>query len=135
MKLRLLPNYFKKISLIIILLVITFLIFMKISDPNIPKGFITPLVKVSLILAGYFFIMSKEKIEDEFIQSVRLTSYAIAFSFLIIQYLITESQILSFLHKDDPSAFRYIFNSILFYIFFFYLLKYRVIKLKCEKQS
>lgn len=108
---------------------------MKISDPNIPKGFITPLVKVSLILAGYFFIMSKEKIEDEFIQSVRLTSYAIAFSFLIIQYLITESQILSFLHKDDPSAFRYIFNSILFYIFFFYLLKYRVIKLKCEKQS
>jgi|GEM_PF-5519091 len=135
MKLRLLPNYFKKISLLIILLSIAFLIFMKISDTNIPKGFITPLIKVLLVLAGYFFIMSKEKIEDEFIQSVRLTSYAIAFAFLIIQYLITESRVLGFLGKDDPSAFRYIFNSIFFYIGFFYLLKYRVIKRKCEKQS
>lgn len=107
---------------------------MKISDPNIPKGFVKPLAKVLLTLAGYFFIMSKEKIEDEFIQSVRLTSYAIAFGFLIIQYLITESKILSFLGQDDPSTFRYIFNSIIFYIGFFYLLKYRVIKRKCEKQ-
>ena len=135
MKLRLLPNYYKKIALLIILFAIAFLIFMKIGDFNISKEFIKPLIKVLFILAGYFFIMSKEKIEDEFIQSVRLISYAIAFGFLIIQYLITESQVLSFLGKDDPSAFRYIINSIVFYILFFYLLKYRVIKTKCEKQS
>ena len=134
MKLKLLPIYFKKISLSIILFAIAFLLFWKISDLNISKEYINPLFKVLFILAGYFFIMSKEKIEDEFIQSVRLISYAIAFSFLIIQYLITESRILSFLGNADPSTFRYIINSIVFYIIFFYLLKYRIIKRKCEKQ-
>ena len=129
MKLNLLPNYFKKVALIIILVIIAFLIFMKIANPNIPKGFIKPLVKVSIVLAGYFFIMSKEKIEDEFIQSIRLSACAIAFGFIIIQYIVSESNMLYFLSGNYiPTTFKYILNSIFMYIGFFYLLKYRVIK-------
>jgi hypothetical protein len=138
MKFNPIPNYFKKIALGIILLVIAFLIIVKLYNLNLSRTTIKSIAKVSIALAGFFFIIAKEKIEDEFIQSVRLTAYALAFGFFIVLYIIDESHMLDFIGSDNtPDAFKYICNSILMYIIYFYLSKYGIIKRgkQCGKQS
>ncbi len=108
MRLEQLPLYFKKVALIIILLTIAFLIFTKTANLNISKVFIKTFTKVSIILAGYIFIISKEKIEDEFIQSVRLRAIAFAFLFGVTAYIIGE--LFNFFSSYSDEPFYYFFN-------------------------
>lgn len=122
-------RYFKKIALIIILFVIAFTIITQISNINISRTFLKTFSKVSIIIAGYLFIIAKEKIEDEFIQTIRLRAIAFAFLTGIMVYII--NQISGFNASQD--AFFYFFNMMFMYIFIFYLTKFGVIKF--EKQS
>jgi len=126
MQLEQLPHKFKKVALIIIFLTIGFLIFTKTSDLNLSKNFIKTFTKVSFILAGYIFIIAKEKTEDEFIQTVRLKAIAFAFLFGVFSYII--GQVFNFFEPFEDDPFLYFFNMIFMYIFYFYLLKYGVIE-------
>lgn len=134
MKLNLLPNYFKKVGLSIILFIIVFLIVVKLSDLNISETFIKSFIKVSTAVAGYLFIMSKERIEDEFIQSARLRAFAASFLFGVGLYIIHESHIFYFISsKDTFNSFQLILTEMGFYLFMFYMIKYGAIR--NEKQS
>lgn len=115
-----LPNYFKKIAIAIILLVIAFEIISKVYNLRFSATF----AKVSIILAGYIFITAREKIEDEFIKSTRLRACAYAFLTGIIAYIINE---IFFQSTREQDAFPYFFKMIFMYIFLFYLTKYGVI--------
>ena len=133
MKLKL-PNYCKKIAGIILLLSISFLIISGIYDLNINESTLASFGKISITLAGLLFIMSREKIEDEYVMHIRLQAFSISFLMGIIGYMINESGLLALLgdyHSHD--IFKFIFTEIFTYIGFFYAMLYRIIKF--EKQS
>ena|ERR1035437_3685094 len=133
MKLKL-ANYWKKIAGIIILLTIAFLIIVKVYNLNIDKITLASFGKISLSLAGLLFIMSREKIEDEYVMNCRLHAFSFSFLFGIISYMIDESGLLSFLGRTNPrDMFEFILIEIFTYILFFYAMLYRIIKI--EKQS
>ncbi|MDB5200433.1 MAG: hypothetical protein JWO92_2396 [Chitinophagaceae bacterium] len=128
MKLKL-ANYWKKIAGIILLLAITFLVINKIYNFNIAKSTLASFGKISFTLAGLLFIMSKEKVEDEYIMNIRLQSFSFCFLLGIIAYMIDESGLLNFLGGENPrDMFRYILIEMFTYILFFYAMLYRIIK-------
>lgn len=135
MKLNLLPNYFKRVALIVVLFTIALIIFTKISNLNVSYAFLKHFTKASLALAGYFLIMAKEKIEDEFIQSARLRAFAASFLLGAGIYIIRESQVLYFISSsgDTLNPFELIFNEMLVYLFIFYSIKTG--KFRFEKSS
>jgi len=132
MKLQLLPNYFKKVALMIMVILVLFTAIVKLGHLNVSVSFCKSFARVSAILAGFLLIMAKEKIEDEYVQSIRLNAVAFSFIFGIIIYIIDESHLLDFISSKPYDTFGLIFQEIFMYILWFYLLKLGVIRF--EKQ-
>ena len=132
MKLKL-ANYWKKIAGIILLITIIFLLINKSYDLIMDKAILAWIGKVSFTLAGLFFIMSKEKIEDEYVMNIRLQAFSFSFIIGIVGYMIDESGLLGILGQyTSRDMFKFILTEIVTYIIFFYAMLYRIIRL--EKQ-
>lgn len=88
--LRLLPNYFKKIGFILFLGSLIFIISTINSLATYPKNidFIRLISFDITILSMLIMAMSKEKIEDELTQFVRLRSFAAAFIIGVVTFII-----------------------------------------------
>lgn len=88
----LLPNFFKKIGIALMLLMIVFAITFKIIQPNISVEYkeYYKLFSGNLLLLGFFFFaFSRDKIEDEMTLLIRLNSIAFAFAWIILLILFT----------------------------------------------
>ena len=69
---------------------------------------------------GRFF--SREKTEDEFIETCRLKSFALSFTIGIVSYIINE--VIHIIDSDsNKTIFQSLFNQCLFYVVVFYMLK------------
>ena len=82
-----LPNYFKKIGIVLIILVIVVMFILKglnYDFDSIPKGNIKTIAMNLFILGLAFIALAKDKIEDEMHVFLKLKSFHSAFVFGII---------------------------------------------------
>ena len=134
-QLKLLPNFFKKIALIILFLDFIFLFLTKLDFLVVDLIFTKTILKMGLILSGFIWIFSKLKIENEQTSMIRFQAFLVSFVWIVgtfffepIVGLIFEGNISGF--KFESSAFSLVFKALVFYIFFFNVL---LRKLKKEK--
>lgn len=126
-QLKLLPNFFKKIALMILLIDFIFLFLTKSDVLVVDLMFTKTLLKMGLILAGFIWIFSKLKIENEQTSRIRFQSFLVSFIALVTTFFVEpivgfifEGNISGF--KFESSAFSLVFKVIAFYIFFFNVL-------------
>ena len=122
--LTLLPNKFKLIGLILLIVTIPITFLVEFLFPYLKNH--PELLKSSasiLIMAGFaLVIFSREKTEDEFIESCRLKSFALSFTIGITSYIINE--VIHIIDSDSTKTiFQSLFNQCLFYVVIFYMLK------------
>lgn len=78
-----LPNYFKKVGIVVFVLSFPLIFLLKELGVELEKElFMRTFFSITLI-AGFLFIGSREKIEDEMIEKIRMTSLASSFMFTI----------------------------------------------------
>lgn len=150
----LLPNYFKKIGVIIaptgfflwicmqfgyITKALIFL-FGEISETNQSYHYVNVLIAIvsffSFLFGTYFIAFSKEKIEDELVQKIRLESFQFAALLQIILIIIG----FSFMAFTDPSEAGLLFFFINLIMFFWicFILRFNYIlhiKILSSKKS
>jgi uncharacterized membrane protein YbhN (UPF0104 family) len=137
----LLPNRFKKIGLVLLSLGLLVwiltqkeLIFTELDNTN---KVITLTMSFFCFLFGlYFFTFSKEPIEDEYINSIRLKSFQI--SSLIQMVFFIFSFILMFLFKNEPNGDEglstFLLSSIILYwLVYIVSFNYNLISIKRER--
>lgn len=137
----LLPNRFKKIGLVLLSLGLLVwiltqkeLIFTELDKTN---KVITLTMSFFCFLFGlYFFTFSKEPIEDEYINSIRLKSFQI--SSLIQMVFFIFSFILMFLFKNEPNGDEglstFLLSSIILYwLVYVVSFNYNLISIKRER--
>lgn len=137
----LLPNRFKKIGLVLLSLGLLVwiltqkeLIFTELDKTN---KVITLTMSFFCFLFGlYFFTFSKEPIEDEYINSIRLKSFQI--SSLIQMVFFIFSFILMFLFKNEPNGdgglSTFLLSSIILYwLVYIVSFNYNLISFKRER--
>jgi hypothetical protein len=137
----LLPNRFKKIGLVLLSLGLLVwiltqkeLIFTELDKTN---KVITLTMSFFCFLFGlYFFTFSKEPIEDEYINSIRLKSFQI--SSLIQMVFFIFSFILMFLFKNEPNGDEglstFLLSSIILYwLVYIVSFNYNLISFKRER--
>ncbi len=137
----LLPNRFKKIGLVLLSLGLLVwiltqkeLIFTELDKTN---KVITLTMSFFCFLFGlYFFTFSKEPIEDEYINSIRLKSFQI--SSLIQMVFFIFSFILMFLFKNEPNGDEglstFLLSSIILYwLVYIVSFNYNLISFKGER--
>lgn len=130
MRLHLLPAYFKRIGLISILISVTGVISLNIFIPKYIDEYKTILepISQSLIIIGLLLIvLSKGKIEDEYIDNCRLKAFAFAFIATSVNGIF---HITRFIESSSitSSAFNIISTQLLLYLAMFYFLKSGIIK-------
>jgi hypothetical protein len=137
----LLPNRFKKIGMVLLslglfvwILTQKELIFTELDKTN---KVITLTMSFFCFLFGlYFFTFSKEPIEDEYINSIRLKSFQI--SSLIQMVFFIFSFILMFLFKNEPNGDEglstFLLSSIILYwLVYIVSFNYNLISIKRER--
>ena len=137
----LLPNRFKKIGLVLLSLGLLVwiltqkeLIFTELDKTN---KVITLTMSFFCFLFGlYFFTFSKEPIEDEYINSIRLKSFQI--SSLIQMVFFIFSFILMFLFKNEPNgdgglSIFLLSSIILYWLVYIVSFNYNLISIKRER--
>lgn len=127
-KYTLLPVYFKKIGIIVILLSFLPLIFIKTFDIELihyQKELFKTLTLNILILGLLFIAWSRDKIEDEMTMSIRLSS--MAWTFLWAVLLVVIKPLFDFLFYGTSSVFtaQPLVIMMLFYYLFVYYQKKR----------
>ena len=125
MKQYLFPRKIKYWGLILIIL--AFPLLQLINNQVIDSPFnseISRNVLKAILLAGFLLlILSKEEIEDEFINSCRLLAFKGAFLFSLVAFIVNA------ITGDEPkSSFSIIFIQALVYLSLFYTFKRGVIK-------
>ena len=133
--LKLLPNRFKLIGLLICIFIIPLIFSLEyiFRDLKHNPELLKSISSISIIAGFALIIFSKEKIEDEFIEHCRLRAFAAAFIVGIVSYIINE--IFDIIDTDtNKTIFQLLFNQCLFYFAVFYLLKNNLVS-KNEKQS
>jgi len=125
MKSRLFPRKFKFVGIILVLFAfpLTKLIYNHVIELPL-KDEISMNILKGLVLAGFLLmILSKEKIEDEFIDSCRLLAFRASFLSGLVVYIV------NVITGDEPtSSFNVLFFQSLLYLSFFYTFKKGVIK-------
>jgi hypothetical protein len=81
-----LPNVFKKVGLTILILSFLLLIAIKFTD-NEPH-WLRPFLKQAMLIGLLIISVSREKIEDELIQTLRSKSYSLAFIIGVIYIML-----------------------------------------------
>ena len=119
--LKLFPNYFKKIS--IGLLVITILIFIlnKSAVLSFDKELIKEITKVGLLVSLSMLALTKDKEEDELTIMIRMNSYAISFIIGVLLLIFQPFANLLFDNSfsSDMSAFQLIITMLFLYFLSF----------------
>lgn len=98
----LLPNYFKKVGIILMITTVVLLIVLKILSGNSLLAYkdVIKTTAANLCILGLFFVaIAKDKIEDERNHFIRLVSMAWSFISIIIYVIIVSSMSLAI--KDD----------------------------------
>ena len=125
--LGLLPNYFKKIGLVIsIAAIITqiSLVYISQNEPYSQKEIIKTMCSSLFTVGLFFFAFSKEKFEDEMNYFIRMRSMALTLLFVIITGIL--SPILYLVFNEVPTireTQRFAVTVILQYITTFYIQK------------
>jgi hypothetical protein len=137
----LLPNRFKKIGLVLLSLgLLVWILTQKeliFTDLDKTNKVITLTISFFCFLFGlYFFTFSKEPIEDEYINSIRLKSFQI--SSLIQMVFFIFSFILMFLFKNEPNGDEglstFLLSSIILYwLVYIVSFNYNLISIKRER--
>jgi hypothetical protein len=123
--LNLMPNYFKKIGLGLILSTLFFMISTKVVGFHfIPEKKV--IIKVFLrdiaILGMFFIAFSKEKDEDELTMQIRLKALASAFVFFIFSQISWD--IINLISGEPLEAIKGdVFQSMIWYFFSYYTIK------------
>lgn len=123
-QLKLLPNFFKKIAVVILLIDFIFLFLTKSDVLVVDLMFTKTLLKMGLILAGFIWIFSKLKIENEQTNQIRFQAFLVSFVTIIATFFVEpivgfifEGNISGF--KFESSAFSLVFKALVFYIIIF----------------
>lgn len=126
-KYTLLPVYFKKIGIVVILLSFLPLIIVKTFDIELIKSqkelFKTLTLNI-LILGMVFIAWSRDKIEDEMTMSIRLSSMAWTFLWAVLLVVVRSS--FDFLFHGTSSEFTahpLVIMMLFYYLFVYYLKK------------
>lgn len=85
-QLKLLPNFFKKIAVMILLIDFIFLFLTKSDVLVVDLMFTKTLLKMGLILAGFIWIFSKLKIENEQTNQIRFQAFLVSFVTIIATF-------------------------------------------------
>ena len=120
----LLPNRYKIISISVLMIIILGMITIKLIYPDFidkNRSLLKPLLKSILVLGLLILILSKEKLEDEFINHCRLRAFKFAFlcsaiSGVFCIFGVGESIL-------DSYGFQVICTQLLSYLFFFSIIK------------
>ena len=127
-----LPNSYKKIGISLVAVCILFLISRKLFDLEISETI--RFISKRVVLVGLLIVViSKEKVEDEMIQSLRGRAFTMAFIFGVIFTLIQPlfNYIASFIVEKDKEGltdvgdFQILWLLLTIYLLFFYMLKRR----------
>jgi hypothetical protein len=126
-QLRLLPNYFKKIGLMVFILAFIIITILKLSgleftqaQKEIHKFIVMNFTNLSLLLV----VFSRDKIEDELIIQIRLK--AMSMTFLFAAGISIINPIMDMVFQDpikELSSQQLVGSMLCFYLFWFYLLK------------
>lgn len=126
--LRLLPHYFKRVGLVLIALTaLTFITLVTIRPEATQsiKDTVKLLLVSSLILAMMLIAISRDKMEDELTQLVRLKAMALAFIYSVISTLVYPLITLVFDGSGTKiSSHELVFNMLVIYLLTFSALKY-----------
>jgi len=120
---KLLPHRFKLIGLMVVIVIIAGMVITKLTVPdfvNRNRDSLKPILKSILVAGLLIIILSKEKIEDEFINHCRLKSFT--FAFICSAF----AGILSVFDSEplfDSSGFQVICTQLLGYLFYFSIIK------------
>lgn len=122
-----LGNPYKKVGFIIALTSFVLMILRKYMEDS---EWLKPILHGSLLIGLLVISVSKEKIEDEFIDSLRSQSYRLAFILAIVYSLvqpIINYGVASLLNQDDKlegfSYFQVLFFMLIVQLLFFWQLK------------
>jgi hypothetical protein len=132
---KLLPTSFKRYGIVTSLIALLFFIFINIFHKKNPVPhfeLIKEITKSVIILGCVFIIFSREKIEDERINSFRLNAFM--FSFLVVIFSFILNPI--FNSNTNKSFFNITFQMCLQYLLWYYFLKmnlFRFFKAKNEE--
>ncbi|WP_157543847.1 hypothetical protein [Mucilaginibacter paludis] len=122
--LRLLPNSFKKIGLMVILVPLIISVMFRIFLPEFGRSVMALLVIDFIIIGLLLIALSKEKIDDERILTIRLK--AVLSSFIVAVIYTVVSPLLNPLFGDaikDINGQLVVFTMLLMYQIWFWLLK------------
>ena len=124
---RLFPNYFKKLGLLVVVLVALSFFYVVIVRPPASQHFkeLTKAAMLSILGLGLFFIaIAKEKIEDELAQVLRLKAMASAFLFGVIQGILSPIFSLIFENRVEVvNGPQLIMGMLFFYLLIFHIHK------------
>ncbi len=122
-KLNLLPNYYKKIALVLIIIAIAIPIIMLQFKTSSYLYLFKSATKILIIVAGLFLIFSKEKAEDEMKYILRLRAISFAFITGVSFYLVDESHVIDYFETSPVTTFQFITSVEFWYLIYFYILK------------
>ena len=123
----LLPNYYKLIGMVVIMLAFIAAISMKISNINVTqtsKGFIKLMAANGFILGLLFIAWARDKAEDERNNALQLKS--MGFSFILTALFVVVEPVTAVLLKTTPgnsSAQGLIIGMLVFYLVLYHLQK------------
>ena len=128
LRLKLFPNYFKKVGLILILLVAAVFIYLIWAQPvaiQQTKDLVKSILQ-SVFLAGILLIaVARDRVEDEQKQLLRLKAMATAFVFGMVYAIIDPFISLFFRTTENHDARELVGTMLIFYLVLFYILKQR----------
>lgn len=123
--LLLLPNYFKKIALVLLIISILTAILAASGIVFVADPFFKEITKNFALLSMLILVLSKEKTEDELISRIRLQSFTVAFIYGVVMVFI--NPYLNLLFGDsfitDQRLSSLMFSMFFFYFFVFYIAK------------
>jgi hypothetical protein len=124
---KLLPNYYKWMGVIIIVVTLVFLLLFKLINPFMSAHDKLVLANVGprvLMLGVVFIIFSKDKYENEFTGALRLK--AMAFTFMLVIIVIIIQPLTDLVWKDtamDASSMHLVLRMLVVYLLIFTLMK------------
>jgi hypothetical protein len=110
----LLPNKFRRIGFIGLLIIISLIITLQFL-PNyspIHQLWLKAIFKILIFVAIYFIIYSKEKIEDEFVTNCRLKALSSCLIYLFIYSIMNDFNVFISIKTQSPFSIACIISSI-----------------------
>ncbi|MDD2475523.1 MAG: hypothetical protein PHI32_06400 [Dysgonamonadaceae bacterium] len=126
-RLRLLPNYFKKIGIGILVLTILFFLLRRFNVISLDKTLVLTISSTGVIISLLLLAMSEERIEDELTNHIRLISFVSAFIMGSIFVIVKPYSAMLFDAEESykSSASILIFMFVMYFMIFRFQLKKR----------